>query len=280
MVVLALQYMFGIDVNGILFPLNYISLGSTLLDDYTKRNLIIIKEKFMKLQQNACKVLQVKLSKKEIKEKLHLFLTTIIPRESSQCLPKSSDLKKIFEAMTRNDLWNHHNYFPLESLIEEFGCGTDLLPQVEQFKMDRSSFQIATKIKDYIPAAKSLLAESDEPVESAPTKRDRKYLWKLGVKLDERVADESLEYLDELWRSLAKTLLLPPVSLVLHAIVEKSILVVWLIPAKLGPKAIEIARQSAEFFRSYPILSVTIGDECVYEKEIEGEKVSYHDCAS
>ena len=222
----------------------------------------------MKLQQNACKVLQEKLSKKEIKEKLHLFLTTIIPRESSQCLPKSSDLKKIFEAMTRNDLWNYSNYFPLETLIEEFGGDTDLITQVEQFKMDRSSFQIATKIKDYIPAAKSLLAESDEPVESAPTKRDRKYLWKLGVELDERVTDESLEYLDELWRLLAKTLRLPPVSLVLRAIVEKT--------AELGPKAIEIARQSAEFFRSYPILNVTIGDECVYENELKGERVSYY----
>ena len=240
----------------------------------------MIKKKFTKLQQNACKVLQEKLSEKEIKENLRQSLIDLIPREFVECLPNSSDLMKIFQAMTRNDLWNYSNYFPLESLIEDFGGDTDLITQVEQFKVDRSSFQIATKIKDYIPAAKSLLAESDEPVESAPTKRDRKYLWKLGVKLDERVADESLQYLDELWRSLAKTLLLPPVSLVLHAIVEKSILVVWLIPAELAPKAIEIAHRSAEFFRSYPILSVTIGDECVYEKEIEGEKVSYYDGAS
>ena len=239
----------------------------------------MIQRKFTKLQQNACEALQLKLNEKEVK-KLHLFLTTILPHGFAKCLPKSSDLMEIFEAVTHNDLWNHSNYFPLETLIEEFGGDTDLITQVEQFKMDRSSFQVATKIKDYIPAAKSLLAESDEPVEPAPIKPDHKYLWKLGVKLDECVGNESLEYLEKLWRSLAKTLRLPPVSLVLHAIVEKSILVVWLIPAKLGPKAIEIARQSAEFFRSYPILSVTIGDECVYEKEIEGEKVSYHDCAS
>ena len=42
---------------------------------------------------------------------------------------------------------------------------------------------------------------------------------------------------------------------------------VWLIPAKLGPKAIEIARQSAEFFKTYPISSVTIGGEIAYELE-------------
>ena len=232
----------------------------------------MIQRKFIKLQQNACEMLQLKLNEKEMK-KILLFLVTILPHGLAECLPNSSDLMDIFEAMTRNNLWNHSNYFPLESLIEEFGGDTELTTQLEQFKMDRSSFQIATKIKDYIPAAKSLLAESDELVEPAPIKPDHKYLWKLGAKLDECVGNESLAYLEELWRSLAKTLRLPRVSLVLHVIVEKSILVVWLIPAKLGPKAIEIACQSAEFFRSYPILSVTIGDECVYEKELKGEKV-------
>ena len=260
-----------------MFPLNYIFhylIGAVSLDDFTKRNLIMIKKKFTKLQQNACKVLQEKLSEKEIMENLHQSLTALIPREIVECLPNSSDLMKIFQAMTRNDLWNYSNYFPLESLIEEFGDDTELTTQLEQFKKDRSSFQIATKIKDYIPAAKSLLAELDEPVESTAIKQD---LLELRVKLDECFADETLDYLEQLWRSLANTLVLPPVSVVLRTIMRQSILVVWLIPAKLGPKAIEIARQSAEFFRSYPILSVTIGDECVYEKELKGEKVNFYD---
>ena len=245
-------------------------IGGISLDPYTERNLKMIQRKFLNLQKNARQVLQVKLSEEEIKEDLHLFLITIVPHKFAECLPNCSDLMKIFKAMTCNDLWNHINYFPLESLIEEFGKDTDLITQVEQFKTDRSSFLIATKIKDYIPLAKSRLAESDELMEVASIKQDPKYLWKLGIKLDESFADESLEYLEQLWRSLAKTLLLPPVPLVLHTILRQSILVVWLIPAKLGPKAVEIAHQSAEFFRSYPIQSVQIGDELVYEI---GEKV-------
>ena len=124
--------------------------------------------------------------------------------------------------MTRNDFWNFRNYSPLESLIEEYGGDdTNLLTQLGQFKKDRSSFQLATKIKDYIPAAKSLLAESDKPVESAQLKRDTKYFRKLSIKLDECVAHYSLEYLEKLWKSLARTLLLPPVSFVLDFILRQ-----------------------------------------------------------
>ena len=241
--------------------------------DYTERNLQIIQRKFIKLRKNAYHLFQAKLSEKEIKEDLRPILISSIPRELADCMPNSSDLMEIFEAMTRNDFWNYRYYFPLESLIEE--CGGDdanLVTQMEQFKKDRSAFQIATKIKDYIPAAKSLLAESDKPVESAPLKRDANYFWKLTIKLDECVADYSLDYLEQLWKSLASILVLPPVSFVLDFILRQSILVVWLIPAKLGPKAFEIARQSAEFFKTYPISSVTIGGEIAYELE---KKVSH-----
>ena len=240
------------------------------MDDYTERNLQLIQRKFIKLHKNAYRLFQAKLSEKE---DLRPILISSIPRKYADCIPNSSDLMEIFEAMTRNDFWNCRNYFPLESLIEEYGGDdTNLLTQLEQFKKDRSSFQLATKIKDYIPAAKSLLAESDKPVESAQLKQDTKYFWKLSIKLDECVADYSLEYLEKLWRSLARTLLLPPVSFVLDFILRQSILVVWLIPAKLGPKAIEIACQSAEFFKTYPISSVTSGGEIAYELE---KKVSH-----
>ena len=212
-----------------------------------------------------CTGLQAKLSEEQIKNELCPYLHSIVPRKRADWLPNSFHLKAIFNAMTDQELWCYLNYFPLESLVQTFG-DDNMLTKIEHYKKDRSSFLIATKIKHYIPIAKRALLEEPEPVESSPVKRDTKYYWKLQTKLDQSVSDYSLDYLENLWKSLASVLFLP-LSYVLDTIVEESIIVTWLIPAELGPKVIQIAQQSTKVFMMYqPLLRLTVGDECVYEK--------------
>ena len=252
-------------------------VGSIAEDIFTERNLIIIKGKFDSLRQDMCSRLKDKLSEEQIQDELHPYLLAILPDKAARCIPSSSNLKDIFQAMTYSRLWNYLNYCHLEALVEKFG-DEDMISQVEQYKKDRSSFQVATKIKHYIPAAKSVLAKSDAPVEPSPLNEYAKYYWKLEIKLDERVTDYSLEYLEQLWKSLANTLRLPPISLVLDTILRESVLVVWLIPAELGPNAIKMANQCVELFSKYrPLLTVTIGDQLVYKK---GGKVKCLDLES
>ena len=245
--------------------LNLLFIGPAEMDDYTKRNLTIIKGKFESLRQTVCEKLEKKLTNVEVKDKLRPHLLSVLPPKAEDCIPNSSDVREIFEAMRRNELCDYMNYFPLESLIEHFGGDdTELISQMEQYKRDRSSFKLATKIKAYIPAAMSNLGTSDEP-DPLSIKRDCKYFRRLSIKLKQRVGDHSLLYLDRLWKSLAHALLLPEPLCLLDAILENSILVIWFIPTDVVPRTIQIAQENTAFFRTHPIESVTIEDEPVYE---------------
>ena len=236
------------------------------MDDYTKRNLTVIKGKFESLRQTVCEKLEEKLTNAEVKDKLRPHLLSVLPPKAEDCIPNSSDVREILEAMRRNELCDYMNYFPLESLIEHFGGDdAELISQMEQYKRDRSSFQLATKIKEYIPAAMSILDTTDGPVDHISIKRDRKYFRRLSIRLKQHVGEHSLLYLERLWKSLAHTLLLPEPLCLLDAILENSILVIWFIPTDVVPRAIQFALQSAAFFLTNPIESVTIDDVSVYE---------------
>ena len=254
------------DLDYCTFKYQFYTGSTTAEDDYTIRNLTIIKGKFESLHQNMCTGLQAKLSEEQVRKELCPFLLSIVHCKSADWLPDSFNLEEIFKAMTKSEHWDYWNYFPLESLVEKFG-DKDMLSKIEQYKQDRSSFQVATKIKDYIPVATTLLEESDGPIEPCPLRRDVKYCWKLQIKLKEHVTEYSLDYLENLSKSLAKILFLSPLSLVLDTILKASPIVVWLIPAELGPKVIKCAQQNIKMFARYhSLLSLTVGDECVYEK--------------
>ena len=234
----------------------------------------MIKGKFESLRQIVCEKLKKKLTAAEVKDNLRPYLLSVLTFKAEDCIPKSSDVKEIFEAMRRNEVCDYWTYFPLESLIEHFGGDdAELMTEMKQYKRDRMSFLLATKIKDYIPAAMANLDISDEPVDPFSIKRDRKYFKRLSIKLEQRVGEHSLLYLERLWKSLADTLLLPELHCLLDAILENSILVIWFIPTDVVPRAIEIARKSAAFFRIHPIESVTIGEECVYEEKYIKERL-------
>ena len=221
----------------------------------------------------VCAKLQKKLTREEVKGRFWLFLLTIFSSIAKQCIPKSSDLEEIFEAITSHDLWDYWNYYPLEQIIKKFGENDhELIERMVQHKKDLSGFHFTTKIKYYIPAAAKLKSQIDGE-EQPHIKRNSEYYMRLSVKLKQHVAEYTLDYLENLWKSLSYHLLLPPPSVLLDAVLEKSIVVVWLIPIELAVlrQVIEKARQSAQFFQEHSILSVTIGDICVYESTAEEE---------
>ena len=216
--------------------------------------------------------LQEQLKPEEIKSKLRSFILRLFQKINlpASCIPVSSSVEEVFEALTSRNLLTYRNYFPLEEIINN--CSNDNLEmkdKMEQYKKDRSGFQLATKIKDYIPKARSKFPYScDELASKLQLKRTPVYLTQLAITLEESVADFHLDYLEELWRSLSNALSLPPLYLLLDAVIMDSVVVVWLIPSECAPKAIEKAMQSANFFEKYPIVKVTIGDECIYEREL------------
>ena len=222
---------------------------------------MVIQGKFAKLLQIVRKYLQKKMSEDQIKDDLRLFILELFPDISPDLIPNSSNLKEIFEAMRRNRLWNYMNYFSLEQIVKQF-CddNPEMMAEIEKFKKDRAGFQLATKIRAYIPAAKACKHEQLNPV-------NPDHFTKLSYKLDECVADYSLKYLEELWHSLSFHMQLPPITLLFETIESGCIQIDFLIPTKLVPRVIYQAQYSTYFYRMHHICSVTVGHNCIYESK-------------
>ena len=141
---------------------------------FAMQNLVKIRGKFSMLLTSVC----TNLRQKGISsEDFRLFVVALLPL--SDCVPKSSDLSEIFEAITRNRLWDYWNYSPLQSIVEKFG-GSEMMSMIQEYRKDLSGFLAATKIGDYIPAIISLDAEELEQPTSPWT--DSRYYRQLSLK--------------------------------------------------------------------------------------------------
>ena len=233
------------------------------MDESTSQSIVKIQGKFETLFQTVHNYLQKKMKKHKIVD-LRLFILELFPDISPDLIPNSSDLNEIFEAMRRNRLWSYMNYFSLEQIVNRF-CGDkpEMTHEVEKFKMERAEFQLETKIREYIPAAKAYLCKH----EINPLNPD--HFSKLSLTLNECAADYSLKYLEELWQSLSFHMQLPPIQLLFDVIDRGSIQIVFLIPARLMPQVIRQAQYSAYFYRMHHIHRITVGDNCacIYESK-------------
>ena len=231
------------------------------MDDYTRPTIILIQEKFENLLQMVREYLQKNMKRRKIK-KIRLFILELFPDISPDLIPNSSNLNEIFEAMRRNRLWSYMNYFALEQIVKQF-CGDkpEMTHELENFKMERAKFLHATKIKEYIPAAKAYLCEHEF--------QQLNHFSKLSLTLDECVADYSLKYLEELWQSLSFHMQLPSIKLVFEINDSGSVQIVFIIPSRLVPQIIHQAQYSAYFYEMHHrhVRSVTVGDYCIYESK-------------
>ena len=250
-----------------LFFYRYSSANTPTTAKFTQMNEFMIRGKFASLLEFVQSKLHQRLGAEKIKHELRLFVIRLFDLPESS-IPISSDVAVIFEAMRSLKLLSYLNTAGFEQIIQHFcESESETESKMEQYKKDQSGFEFATKIKDFVPKARSKFPYgSDEPASELQPKQTPAYLTELTMILKRRVAAYHLKYLRELWKLLSNILSLPPLYLLLDAIIMNSILVVWLIPTHMVPEATEKAKQSADFFRKYPILKVTIGDECVYSE--------------
>ena len=245
-----------------------LTLAPTAVQEgFTQTNESLIHGKFASLLEFVQMKLQKGLGAEKVERELRLFIIRLFNLPANS-IPVSSDVAELLEAMRSQKLLTYLNVAGLEQVIKHFCEGdSETESKMEQYKKDRSGFELATKIKesDYISKAKSKFPDGcDKPAFDLQPKQTPAYLTELAVKLDHCVAEHHLDYLQELWKLLSNVLSLPPLYILLDAVIMSSILVVWLIPTDTVPEATERAKQNANFFRMHPILTVTIGDECVY----------------
>lgn len=252
----------------------YICISSGIEQDeevaeVTHQNIQNISAKYATLLANVYSRLQQKGV--DVREFL-LFVVTRFP--PGDCIPHSGDLAEIFEAITRNRLWDFLNYQPLENIVQHFGGNDEKMKEwVKEYKADLAGFKACTKILNYLSVVESDSSfdesdsDSDQPNLPKVARYDVRYYRKLSLKLKVKVTDQSLSYIDDIWTSVSEYLLLPPLSVLLDHICKGSITMVWLIPTGLVPQSLKRIRQGSDFFRQNSIESVTLDDQCVYNEE-------------
>ena len=226
-----------------------------------------IREKFADFQTNVCGRLE------EVGvdiDQFQLFVTNQFPPGYFIPTPPTS-VKNIFEAITRNELWDYFHYSPLVRIARKFASDDPKMEAwVEKYKKDLKSYQLVATIEDYIEPELNTCAD---PPPAKKAKYDRRYLCPVEWKTD--FIDHSLKYLAEVWELFSIHYLVPesPPTTLLDRIHRGCVSITWLVPSGLIPQLINRAKIDTTFFQEHRIIKVTVGDQCVYETETLTEVV-------
>ena len=245
---------------------------------WAQRNIQMIKTKFSSVVTKSCTKLQ---SRKISVEKVQTFLVTMYSSPNSSngsymvatVVEPARSLDEIFRALSKHGLWNYLNYYLLQSIIEEFACDDDELKgMMEQYQRDLTGYALAVKIQTHFEAVVTAIDSensTDENVLVSSPQHKHKLFKKLSVKVKANITDHSLEYVNNLWRSLAIQFSLPQPAMILHKVAEGSIGITWLIPANLVEYVTRMAQKTSNVFAEKHILRVMLEEQCVYPMEAE-----------
>ena len=247
------------------------------------RNNRKIDAKFSKLVMKSRKRLQ---SKEVDVEDVQEFLITMCSSPNSRdgsgtvttVLESAETLDEIFRALSKYKVWDYLNYYLLQSINEEFASDDDELNgMMEQYQRDLTGHVLTQKIQTYLDANKYPIATSDsessadENITSLPPKQKHKLYKKLSAEVKAKITDHSVQYVYDLWQSLANQFALPRPAMILHSIAEGCICITWLIPANLVTHVKRMAQETANMFAKQDILKVMLEEHCIYPMETELE---------
>ena len=115
-------------------------------------------------------------------------------------------LDEIFLVLSKNGFWNYLNYYPLQSVIEQFASDdNELRGMMEQYQKDLSGHTLALEIQ------RCLYMDVTNHVQINP-----------AFPPPANVTDHSRTYLKDLWQSLENQLALPKLELILHNTAESA----------------------------------------------------------
>ena len=245
------------------------------------RNNRKIEGKFSKLVTKSRKRLQSKgVDVEDVQEFLITMYSSPNSRDGSDIittvLESAESLNEIFRALSKYKVWDYLNYYLLQSINEEFASDDDELNvMMKQYQRDLTGHILTQKIQTYLDANKHPMATSDsessadEKITSIPPKQKHKLYKKLSAEVKVNITDHSVEYVYDLWHSLADQFRLPRPAMILHSIAEGCICVTWLIPANLVTHVTQMAQKTSDMFAKQQILKVMLEKHCIYPMETE-----------
>ena len=200
-------------------------------------------------------------SQSDIRKVRH-FLITFFKHDFSE----TSDLEKLFTTVTLNDLWDYHNYSPLEQLVNKFlPSDQEVGSLLKAYKARLSGFYLTTKLIDYIEYQNLSADDSDEECDQPSPKLTTKQYKKIKVvlQLERKISQISLDYVVKLWQSFAEEYEIPSLTAVIDRIVAGSLEITWAVPQHIADAILP----RSKFFQSHGIVLVSIDDVIIYDKK-------------
>lgn len=204
-----------------------------------------------------------KLEEKKINlKRFHVYLANLF----SEKIPKTDSIFDTFEEIGDRKLWNYKDHDFLLRIVAKYAKEDEEIQSgIYAFKEALSHFQAAKKIMKHLNDRSN--GEEANPKEPLPEHCLKYYPHKIQGKLKMTITDQTLVYIDELWRNVAEFFILSPLSAILETIEEGCILITWRITAKSEKKIREKIDSAVKFFRENCITRVVIDMECVYDEE-------------
>ena len=116
----------------------------------------------------------------------------------------------------------------------------------------------------------SKLEESeDDPQQPFSPEKYKKYYRKLKIKLklDKRITELTLSYVNKLWQSLAEEFDLPSLTAVLDKIIDGSLVISWQILPHIADMIRASSSKALRFYQRHGIVEVHIDDHLLYNEE-------------
>ena len=194
-------------------------------------------------------------------KKVRQFLLNFFEGDCS--IPSVADFDKLFDTITEARLWRYDHYGPLEELAESFLPEDDpARAQVTEYKSQLTGFQATTRIIDFVKL-NELEDREEIPKHAFSPKKYNSHYQKLTVelRLNRDISELTLEYVNTLWKMLAKEFHLPPLTAVMDKIMEGSLRITWLVLLHIIEKIKATYFKSVEFFQQHNIIRIDLYGE-------------------
>ena len=188
----------------------------------------------------------------------------------SSVLKTMTTLEEMFQEISKQGLWSYLNYHLLHQVIKQFGShNQDLQMRLQKYRQNLNGFKLATKLEEYMSTYQpenepSLLATARDLPSPDP---DPALFTRLSLKIKLKISEQSFNYIDELWESVADTLLLPHYMMLLEEVARGCVCITWRIPSV--PHVIEKVRRCASSLaEKWGVLTITMDDETIFTNEV------------
>ena len=246
--------------------MHFILDGGNQSVELVKENFETIKGRFASLVN----IFSSKLSATNIDIiKFRSFIVNLFP--PGKFIANMDTVTDIFNALTHNSLWNHSHYKTFEAIYKEFGGGDiELRRRLDSYKSELAGFKATTRIIEFIKNCSIAdgIAESEESISQYKARYDKEYYTELTMKLNERISERSLAYIDEFWMSIADLFRIPPLAALLERVREGCTEITWLISTQAASQ-VESAINSFLMFQQAQVSKITLDDKILYATEKE-----------